>query len=93
MTVNEQPKKVLSNTLALSSSGLAVTSVMAGYFLQTQWGMESYWALLHTITHRGLLLSGALMLLAIVLKRTAHHISIRQSLILRLTSHNQLISS
>jgi predicted O-methyltransferase YrrM len=87
MTVNEQPKKVLSNTLALSSSGLAVTSVMAGYFLQTQWGMESYWALLHTITHRGLLLSGALMLLAIVLKRTAHHISIRQSLILRLTSY------
>jgi predicted O-methyltransferase YrrM len=73
--------------LALSSSGLAVTSVMAGYFLQTQWGMESYWALLHTITHRGLLLSGALMLLAIVLKRTAHHISIRQSLILRLTSY------
>ncbi len=87
MTVNEQQKKVLSNTLALSSSGLAVTSVMAGYFLQTQWGMESYWALLHTITHRGLLLSGALMLLAIVLKRTAHHISIRQSLILRLTSY------
>ena len=41
MTVNEQQKKVLSNTLALSSSGLAVTSVMAGYFLQTQWGMES----------------------------------------------------
>lgn len=93
MTVNEQPMKTLSSTLALASSGLAVTSVATAYFLQTQWGMDSYWAFLHTTTHRALLLSGALMLLAIVLKRIAHHISIRQSLILRLTSYVVLAMS
>lgn len=93
MTVNEQQMKALSNTLALSASGLAVTSVTAAYFLQTQWGMESLWAFLHTRTHRALLLSGALMLLAIMLKRTAHRISVRQSLLLRLTSYAVLAMS
>jgi predicted O-methyltransferase YrrM len=93
MTTNGTPTKALANILALSGGGLAIASVTTAYLLQTHWGMEGYWVLLHSRTHRALILAGTLSLLAILVKRFARDNSARWGAMLRMTSYLFLLLS
>jgi len=61
--------KKLEIVLAVSGGCLAVVAVGTGYFLQSHWLWQAYWASFQSIIHRALMLACLLLLLAFALAR------------------------
>ncbi|MGZ8490094.1 MAG: class I SAM-dependent methyltransferase [Candidatus Binatia bacterium] len=93
MTPNAKPRNALASLLALSGSGLAVAAVATAYILQNYWGMQTQWVFLHTRTHRALILSAILVLLALLVKRFTRDRVARRGILLQMTSYLFLLLS
>ena len=93
MTPNAKSRNALASLLALSGSGLAVAAVATAYILQNYWGMQTQWVFLHTRTHRALILSAILVLLALLVKRFTRDRVARRGILLQMTSYLFLLLS
>ena len=93
MTPNGKPRNALASLLSLSGSSLAVAAVATAYILQNYWGMQTQWVFLHTRTHRALILSATLILLALLVKRFTRDRVARRGILLQMTSYLFLLLS